>query len=232
MAASLGLVAVARRVGWSGPCRFGGNGPRRRVGRGRRPDWAGPGGLEGPRRTRRDRSQLADRHGHHHRGLRPARASSTASATSSSCSGPTASRRRTSARTSAASPPAPGASCSRPARRWLRASARSEARPNAWWVGWSGPCRFGGNGPCCRAGRGRRPGRAGPGGLGDRRQRSGVGVVLDAIGCSSPGRTGGVPVWRDRCPGVVMAGRVADKQKDPGMPVPGYCWPPRTRRAR
>jgi hypothetical protein len=60
------------------------------------------------RQTRRDQIRLADRHGHHHRGLRPARASSTASATSSSCSGPTASRRRTSARTSAASPPAPG----------------------------------------------------------------------------------------------------------------------------
>ena len=61
------------------------------------------------RHTRRDRRRLADRHGHHHRGLRPARASSTASATRSSCSGPTASRRRTSSKTSAASPPAPGA---------------------------------------------------------------------------------------------------------------------------
>jgi hypothetical protein len=38
--------------------------------------------------------------------------------------------------------------------------------------------------------------------------------------------------WRDRCPGVMMARQMADKRKDPGMPVPGYCWPPRTRRAR
>jgi hypothetical protein len=61
------------------------------------------------RHTRRDRRRLADRHGHHHRGLRPARASTTASATSSSCSGPTASRRRTSSRTSAASSTRPAA---------------------------------------------------------------------------------------------------------------------------
>jgi hypothetical protein len=71
---------------------------------GRRPAWAGPGGLEGPRHTRRDQRRFADRHGRHHRGPRPASASATASATSSSCTGPTASRWRTSSRTSAVSP--------------------------------------------------------------------------------------------------------------------------------
>ena len=41
MAASLGLVVVAQWVGWSGPCRFGGDSPRRRAGRSRRPERAG-----------------------------------------------------------------------------------------------------------------------------------------------------------------------------------------------
>jgi hypothetical protein len=54
-------------------------------------------------------------------------------------------------------------------RRPVRASSsasrtRSGPAAVAWRVGWSGPCRFGGNGLCRRAGRGRRPERAGPGG--------------------------------------------------------------------
>ena len=44
-AEGLGLAAVVWRVGWSGPGRVGGGGFRRRVGRGRRPDRAGPGGF-------------------------------------------------------------------------------------------------------------------------------------------------------------------------------------------
>jgi hypothetical protein len=85
------------------------------------------------RQTRRDRRRFADRHGHHHRGLRPARASATASATRSSCSGPTASRRRTSSRTSAASPlprarTAPGAPCGTLRGRRATGTPRTDSR--------------------------------------------------------------------------------------------------------
>ena len=64
------VAAVAGRVGWSGPCRFGGNGLCRRAGRGRRPERAGPGGSMAhhqrflPRRhPRRDRPRFARRSG-------------------------------------------------------------------------------------------------------------------------------------------------------------------------
>ncbi|MBV8609511.1 MAG: hypothetical protein JO034_18900, partial [Singulisphaera sp.] len=85
-------------------------------------------------------------------------------------------------------------------------------------VGWSGPCRFGGNGLCRRAGRGRRPERAGPGGLGGRRRRSGVGVILDVTVSGSPGGAGGrvegrFDVLDRRRPGVA-----ADEQRDPPAP--------------
>ena len=102
----------------------------------------------------------------------------------------------------------PGMACQRG-----RASAASPPAPGirTWRVGWSGPGRFGGNGPCRRAGRGRRPARAGPGGLGgpaadssrpslvrrserlerseDRESRSGGNRVAQASGMKMAGRS-------------------------------------------
>jgi len=124
------LRAAGRLLGDGGSPREGLRRSRPVLGTGLRRWWARVSGIFGSRPPpRQDRQRRADRHGHHHRGLRPARASSTASATTSASSGPTASRHPTSTRTSAAPPPAPGASRSRPAMRCSRASARSEARP-------------------------------------------------------------------------------------------------------
>ena len=103
------------------------------------------------RHPRRDRRRFADRHGRHHRGAQPAKASATASRTRAASPGATSSRRRTSAAISGNPPPAPvqptctGSPIGGVRHHRGRRPARALADPGRTWPRSPAPCARGEN---------------------------------------------------------------------------------------